>query len=314
MNLKSYKEFEENMLLESSSISEALIAIENSGIQVAFILSNKKKLIGLVTDGDIRRAIINGLSMDSSIKEIMNQQPIKASLNSTSGEIFQLMREHRVHQIPIVDDGNRIISVQVLDEFISIKKIPNELFILAGGKGSRLYPETKDCPKPMLLLDEKPILEHIIINAKNQGITKFIISINYLSHVIKDYFEDGEKLGVSITYVEENKPLGTAGSLSLYHKRSQAPLIIQNGDLISNINYIDLLDFHSGMKSSATMVVKKYEIQNPFGVVKANGTKFIGFEEKPIYKSIVNTGIYVINSQNIDLIIKMSTLTCQTFF
>jgi NDP-sugar pyrophosphorylase family protein len=176
------------------------------------------------------------------------------------------------------------------------------MVIMAGGKGVRLHPQTLNCPKPLLRIAGKPILEHIIEHAKNQGFTNLVIAINYLGHMIEDYFGDGDKFGVKIQYLRENLPLGTAGALSLLDPKPDSSFIVTNGDVITDINYVELLNYHHQNSASATMAVRGYEWQNPFGVVQTQGLEIIGFEEKPITRSNINAGVYALEPSALSLL------------
>ena len=200
-------------------------------------------------------------------------------------------------QIPIIDEQGMLVGLHLWDEIETFLQRPNTMFIMAGGRGTRLLPHTVETPKPMLEVAGKPILEHIIDRAHKQGITRFIICLNYLGNVIADYFQDGKKLGVSITYTREERPLGTAGALSLAVDEFKEPILVTNGDVLTNINYTSIIDFHITNQAKATMAIKEYEWQNPYGVVTTQGENIVGYKEKPIDKSFVNAGVYVINPE-----------------
>jgi dTDP-glucose pyrophosphorylase len=283
------------ILTMDSSISDAILSLEKSGLQVVIITDNNSILLGLITDGDIRRGFINGHTLESSVTKIMENSPLTVDTSVQRNEANKIMIEHKIQHIPVVDKRNRIVDIYKLDDFDKGHQHENTIVIMAGGFGKRLMPHTKDCPKPMLLIKGKPMLEHIIVRAISQGFNNFIISLFYLPNVIKDYFKNGEAWGANISYIQEDSPLGTAGALSLISAKNNLPILVTNGDLLSNINYVDLLDHHSKLNSKATMVVKEYEIQNPFGVVNVNEHIINGFEEKPIYCSLINAGIYVLD-------------------
>jgi NDP-sugar pyrophosphorylase family protein len=215
------------------------------------------------------------------------------------------MQLNQISQIPIVDRSSRIVG---LYEWSLTKNgtatRENLMIIMAGGVGKRLRPFTDNCPKPMLMVHNKPIIEHIILNAKSEGFKKFIISINYLGTMIEEYFGKGENLDVEIAYIKEKKPLGTSGALGLIHGKLNKDFIVTNGDVISNINYGDVLDFHCKKSSIATMAVRQHELHNPYGVVQLDGENIIGFEEKPVARSNINAGIYALSPKALDFIEK----------
>lgn len=276
-------------------IRDAIQNLEKSGTQIVLFIDKNNRLVGTLTDGDIRRAFLNGANLETSIHEIINRDPFTVSQDTSQKDILNLMKIKKIHQLPVVDDERKVLKLELLEQIITPTINENIMVIMAGGKGSRMYPYTKNCPKPMLKIRGKPILEHIIEKSKKEGILNFIISINHLGYVIEDYFKDGKKFGVNISYCKETKPLGTAGALSLISDNIELPLIICNGDVLANISYHDMLNFHKKNRSMATMAVRLHEIQNPYGIVTTKGIEIDSFEEKPIYSSYVNAGIYIIN-------------------
>jgi NDP-sugar pyrophosphorylase family protein len=205
------------------------------------------------------------------------------------------MQANKIHQLPIVNSEGLLEGLHLWDSVITPESVNNLMVIMAGGRGTRLHPHTDNCPKPMLEVAGKPMLEHIIERAKVDGFQNFIVSINYLGHMIEDYFGDGQKWDINIRYLREDTPLGTAGSLSMLPKNIEEPFVVTNGDVLTDIRYGDILNFHSRHHALATMAVRQYELQNQFGVVKVKGVEIQGFEEKPIYRSHINAGIYVLD-------------------
>jgi len=279
----------------TNSILEAINNIEKNQYQICFIVDDNCCLIGSVADGDIRRGLIKGISINTQVSKIMNVKPISILDSQTENEAQILMASKKIKQLAVVDKDDRLIGIHLMDQILNLAPKENLVLIMAGGFGKRMMPLTEDLPKPMLMVGGKPILEHIILNAKAQGFRKFVISIHYLGEVIIDYFGDGSNLDISISYIHESEPLGTAGALSLIEPTPKLPFIVTNGDIITDINYANLLQFHESSRSQATMAIKKYELQNPYGVVNTKGLEIISFEEKPIQISYVNAGIYAIN-------------------
>ena len=298
----------------TNSILEAIKHIQDSQYQICFIVDNNNCLIGSVTDGDIRRGLINGNSLDINVSKIMNTSPISISSSQSKNDANKIMISNQIKQLPVVDEENRLIGLYLIDHILDLTQKENFILIMAGGFGKRMMPLTEQIPKPMLMVGDKPILEHIIINAKAQGFKKFVISLHYLGELISDYFGDGSNLGVSISYLHESEPLGTAGALSLIEPEPELPFIITNGDIISDINYGNFLDFHDSNKSQATMAIKKYELQNPYGVVNTKGLEIISFEEKPIHVSYVNAGMYVLNPSSLRYLRKNQPCDMPDFF
>ena len=264
------------------------------------ITNEEKILVGTLTDGDIRRGLINGLDLSDIITDIVNWQPLVARLSWKSDMVLQVMRSNTIKQIPIIDDDGRPSGLHSLDDFLVSPERSNLMIIMAGGRGERMLQHTDKVPKPLLTVGGKPMLEHIIIRAAKEGFKNFIITTNYLGSMIEEYFGLGEKWNVNISYIREERALGTAGALSLLSPPPDEPIVVTNGDVLTDIKYGDLLDFHIANDSAATMAVKPHEVYNPFGVVKIDGAKVIGFEEKPVWRNIINAGIYALNPGSLE--------------
>lgn len=279
----------------NASLRDAAKNLSKSSLRIVLVTDSAMKLLGVISDGDIRRGLLRGLTLDSDLNEILHKNPLVAPEGMPQSLIRQLMVLNKVQQIPEIDSDGRVVSLYTWDQFKIKERISNTMFILAGGEGTRLRPYTENCPKPMLLVGDKPMLQHIIERAISEGFDHFLLSVNYLANVIKDYFGDGSNFGVKIEYIHEDLPLGTAGSLSLISKMINEPFVVTNGDVLSGIQYSDLLEFHNRQKSVATMAVRSYEWQNPFGVVHIDGLSIVGFEEKPVTRSHINAGIYALS-------------------
>lgn len=277
-----------------STIQQAIYSLESSSMQIVLAVSEGNRLAGTLTDGDIRRAFLKGLKLDSVIDDVIHRNPLAVPQEISRDLVLQLMQINKIHQLPIVDQEGEVVGLHVWDSIIVPKSIENMMLIMAGGKGTRLRPHTENCPKPMLEVGGKPMLQHIIEKATADGFQNFIISLHYLGHMVEEYFGDGSKYGVRIDYLREDAPLGTAGCLSLLPGVPELPFIVTNGDVLTDIHYNEFLEFHNRYQASATMAVRQHEIQNQFGVVRTKGVEIEGFEEKPIYRSHVNAGIYVL--------------------
>lgn len=298
---KSNQEPWQQVLIDGqSTIQDAIRNLDESGLQISLVVNKEGSLLGTVTDGDVRRALLRGLGLGNCISEIMFPTPLVVTQEMGREFVLHLMRANKVHQLPIVDEQRRVVGLHLWENVISPASRSNLMVIMAGGFGKRLKPFTDDCPKPMLPIAGKPMLEHIIERAKLEGFTKFILSLHYLGHIITNYFGNGEKLGVEINYVTEQNPLGTAGALSLIDPVPDAPFIVTNGDVLTDIHYGEMLDFHLSHHATATMAVRQHEWQHPFGVVKTKGIEIVGFEEKPIHRTHVNAGIYVLSPHALD--------------
>jgi len=298
----------------SLSIKEALKIIDRETLRVALVVKNNS-LVGMITDGDVRRGILAGIELTSPVSAIMNKAPIKASCFLSSDELKMLMQSHKILSLPLVDGDNQLVGLKTLHETLTVEKRENPVFIMAGGFGTRLRPLTDSCPKPMLKVGNKPMLETLLNSFKSYGFYKFYISTHYLPEVIVDYFGDGSHFGVEITYVHEETPLGTGGALSLLPDTlPKEPLIMINGDILTNVNYLKVLDFHDKQNSDATMCVRDYEVKIPFGVIEGEGNEISAIVEKPTYRYFVNAGIYVVSNNIISSLPKNERLDMPSLF
>lgn len=307
------KSWKTALLRCGATIKDGIENLEQTGFQISLLVDDDERLIGTLTDGDVRRAILSGHTTESILDDFVTKKPLVATPEIGRDAILSLMYANKIHQLPVVSKEGRVVGLHLLDSIVEPAEVENIFIIMAGGRGARLHPFTDNCPKPMLNVNGKPMLEHIINRAKDEGFSNFKISVHYLGDVIKKYFGDGAKLGVNIEYIDETFPLGTAGCLSLIEDRPIKPIVITNGDVITDIRYKDILEFHYRHEAVATMAVRQYEIQNQFGVVKINGLKIESFEEKPVYRSYINAGIYtldpcVLNELNIEERCDMPTL------
>jgi len=287
------------LVSSSASLRQTIAAITKGSLQIALVVDDNDKLLGTVTDGDIRKAILAGKDMNTTAGEAMRKEPITSAASTPRAAVLKLMREKRIHQMPLLDRHGKVVDVLTVDDLIGAHQKPNAIVIMAGGLGTRLQPLTQDMPKPMLKVGGKPILETIIQSFIDQGYVNFFISINYKATIITDYFGDGTQLGAKITYLNEKSRLGTAGGLSLLPKGVVAPIVVMNGDLLTRISVDALLDFHERENAIATMVVREDHYQIPYGVVQIDGTQIVGVEEKPTQRHLVNAGIYVISADGL---------------
>jgi dTDP-glucose pyrophosphorylase len=286
--------WERALLPLEATISDAVLSLERSAVKIAVVVDDAGLMHGTISDGDIRRGLIQGLDLKSSIENIVQNDALIVPPDIDRATVLRLMDINKIFQIPIVDKNNKVIGLHLWTLINESVERHNILVIMAGGEGTRLRPETEKCPKPLLPVNGKPILEHIIERAKLEGFTQFILAIKYLGHMIENYFGNGSDLGVQITYLREDSPLGTAGALKLINPVPERPFVVTNGDVMTDIKYGELLDFHTRTSAFATMSVRSHEWQHPFGVVKLDGIDVIGFEEKPVFRSHINAGVYVL--------------------
>lgn len=289
---------------ENTTLLETIKIIDDSSLQFAAVIDDSQHLLGTVTDGDIRRGILRGEGVDVLIKQIMNSSPVSAYADNTYSDCLNLLKKNKLKQLPIIDMDNRIIDIIFTDERIVTKNNENSVILMAGGLGTRLRPLTDTTPKPMLHVGNRPILETIIEGFKQSGFTNFILSVNYKKEIIQDYFQDGSAFDVSISYIEEEKRMGTAGALSLLNEKPSGPVFVMNGDLLTQVNFEQLLKFHQETNAVATMCVREYEYQIPYGVIEIDGQQLKSIKEKPVHRSFVNAGIYVLSPKAFDFIPK----------
>lgn len=306
--------WERALILPDTTVQEAIRNLDETALQIALVVSKDRTLMGTITDGDIRRGLLRGLKMNSSVAEVIYRNPVVAPPELGRETVLQLMQANKIHQLPVVDDDRKVVGLHLLDELMAPGDRSNPVIIMAGGQGSRLRPHTENCPKPLLPVGGKPILEHIITRASSEGFKHFAVAVHYLGEMIENYFQDGKKWGVKIQYLREKSPLGTAGAIALLSPRPTEPFLVTNGDVLADINYAELLDFHCRHQAIATMAVRLYEWQHPFGVVHTNGVDIIGLEEKPISLTHVNSGIYVLDPDAQDELIRGEHCDMPTLF
>jgi hypothetical protein len=302
MNNSTEFNLEDICIANKSSIASAIQSLNKSGLKIVLVQDDKLKFVGTITDGDIRRGLLRGLTLTDSVVMIVNSAALTVDDNVSKTDILELMRAKKVYQIPVIDKELNIMRLDLWDEISEPIKLSNVMVIMAGGVGSRLRPLTDSVPKPMLRVNNQPILEKILLNAKSQGLSKFIVTINYLAEQIENYFKDGSNLDIEVTYLKENLPLGTAGSLKKIKFTDDLPILLTNGDVVTETNYVELLNFHSNNKFDLTIAVKSHEWNNPYGVVETNGLKITNYIEKPSSITLVNAGIYCLDPKVIDLI------------
>ena len=294
-------DWKKTLLSAQSSLKDSIKVLHEGGYRIALVVDNQKKLIGTLTDGDIRRALMNGTKMSASISNVINKKPITAKKTDSRNFILSLMKDLSILHVPIVDDVGVICGLETLQHLTEKPSYDNSVFIMAGGFGTRLHPLTENTPKPLLKVGNRPILETIIDQFIDYGFHNFYISTHFKPELIRDHFKNRYKQGVTIHFIHEDIPLGTAGSLGLLSDNlPNLPIIIMNGDLLTGVNFEHLLDFHNNNNSEATMCVREYDFQVPYGVVDIDGCHIREIKEKPVLKFFVNAGIYVLNKNLIN--------------
>jgi dTDP-glucose pyrophosphorylase len=277
-------------------LEQAIEVLDKAALRIALVVDASDTLLGTLTDGDVRRALLKHLPLETPVNQVMNAQPKTAEQSWTESRILAVMEQHELLQLPLVDADNRVVGLVNLQDILNKHRHDNPVFLMAGGFGTRLRPLTNNCPKPMLKVGDKPILEQILLNFAEAGFHRFYISTHYMPEVIRDYFGNGEKWGINIQYVHEEEPLGTGGALGLLpHDEIDQPLFMMNGDLLTSLNLHSFLEFHETHNGVATMCVREYEHQVPYGVITSEGTQIKSMVEKPVHRFFVNAGIYLLD-------------------
>ena len=297
------KDFHKLFVTPIFTVKEAIKVIDQGALQIALVVDAEKRLIGTVTDGDIRRGLLNGLNLDSPVEQVMNRQFRSVREGTKESEVLALMRRDVLHQIPVLDEQGRVVNLFLLEELLQNRALPNPVVIMAGGEGKRLRPLTEDCPKPMLKVKGKPMLEIILDRCKEAGFLQFYLSVSYLKQQIIDHFGDGSRWGIKIEYLEESQPLGTAGALRLLTPNLSLSFLVLNGDVLTQVPYSALLRFHEEHEAFATVSVKEHETVIPYGVVETKGTLVSGFQEKPTLTHYVTAGVYAFSPEALSYLI-----------
>jgi dTDP-glucose pyrophosphorylase len=307
------KDLSKFIITSSQSIRHAMTCIDNNGREVSLLSDKDQRIIGVITDGDIRRGLLRGLAMDSPATEVMTKTFFSVGPDAGRTMVLDIMKSRSIRHVPVLDAQGKLIGLHFLEELIGTSIKPNIAVIMAGGKGTRLRPLTENCPKPMIQVAGRPILERVVLHLVGHGIRKIFLSINYLGEQIENHFGDGAKFGCSIEYLREDKPLGTGGPLSLLPPL-EYPFIVMNGDQITQANISDLLCFHEEEGVVATLGVRHYRVEIPFGVVQQKGKRLLDFQEKPSALYLVNTGIYVLNPDVLALVPAQAEFSIKTLF
>jgi len=296
------KDLVDYLVRPDASLREVIEIINRGAAQIALVTDAENKLLGVITDGDIRRAMLRNESLLSLAENIMFRDFRALPRDATEDQALAFMRRETLHQIPALDEQGRVIRLFLMEELIKPKRRTNPVVIMAGGEGKRLRPLTERCPKPMLRVGGKPLLEIILEQCIEAGFQHFYLSVNYLKKQIQDYFGDGARWDVRIEYLEETQPLGTGGALSLLQQKPKGPMLVLNGDVLTRVDYGRLLRFHDEQQAAATLCVREYATQIPYGVVRMDDLHVLTLEEKPVISNYVNAGIYLLDPALLDLV------------
>jgi len=308
------KKWRDTLVLSSMSVQQVLEIIDNNSMQIALVVDPEGRLLGTVTDGDVRRGILKGVGFSEPITMIMNSHPTVAGVSESKETILAMMKQKEIHQIPVVDDKGLVAYVETLGGLIGAGRRDNLVVVMAGGRGTRLHPLTSDCPKPLLKVGGTPVLETILQSFLEYGFYRFCFTVHYKAEMIEAYFGNGSKWGAEITYIREKEKMGTAGALGMIGDIPPLPVIVMNGDVLTKVNYSHLLSFHEEQSPDATMCVREYKTQIPYGVVRLSQQQIQAIEEKPVFDYFVSAGINVFEPAILRRISISSSLDMPEFF
>ena len=308
------KDLEKIKIVATSTIRKALSVIDSGAKKIALVVDSDNKLLGTLSDGDIRRGLLIKKTINETIEDIYSKSPITAKKSDSKEDLLRTCLKNGISHIPIIDKNRNIIDLFIIDDGLSIKSYENHVVLMVGGLGKRLMPLTENTPKPMLEIGGKPILERIVKQFVDSGFTKITMCLGYKSNVIQDYFQDGSDFGATIEYIIEDKRMGTAGALTLLKKDFSEPFFVMNGDLLTNVNFEAMLNFHETYNSKATMCVREYDMKVPYGVVNVINENVTSIDEKPIHSFFVNAGLYLLDNKCVSLIPKNQFYDMPTLF
>lgn len=288
---------EHTLLSPQTTVHELIVLFTRLTPQIGLVVDERRCLLGTVTDGDVRRGLIAGLTTERPISEIMNRAPRTFRFGEPQGDVLAYMRRERVQHIPIIDFAGRVVDLVTVESLLQPTPQDMPVVLMAGGQGLRLRPLTENTPKPMLEIGGRPILETIVRRLAAAGFENFHISVNYRADIIQNHFGDGSALGVNVSYIEESQPLGTAGPLGLLPRDLDKPVLVMNGDVLSKLDPARMIAFHTQNRSAATMGVREHEVQVPYGVVDLENHTIVGMREKPVERYYINAGIYILSPE-----------------
>ena len=285
-----------------ATIFQALEAIDLGCVEIALVLDSENRLVGILTDGDIRRALLKGATLHCAVDSIVQRNFTAVGPGVSRAEVIDLMQARTIAQIPVVNEKSCLIGLHLLHEVIGSIERSNWAIIMAGGRGSRLGNLTQNLPKPMIRVAGRPILERLVLHLVGFGIRKIFLAVNYLGHIVEQHFGDGSLYGCEISYLHEATPLGTGGALSLLPKKPKDPVLVLNGDLVTQADIGAMLEFHLSKQNEMTIGLREYSHTVPYGCVELRGSQIVQIQEKPVLTRLVNTGIYVIDPQVLTLV------------
>ncbi len=298
------RNWQDVLIAPTATLREALAAIDRASLQIALVTDGARRLLGTLTDGDVRRCILQGTNLETPVSDLMHRAPTTALQSESREALLVLMKRTLLHQIPIVDMEGRVVGLETIDELVSDRPNDHWVVLMAGGPGNRLRPLTEKTPKPLLEVGNKPLLETILETLIGYGFRRYFIAVNYRADAIKQRIGDGRRWNVEISYLEEKERLGTAGALALLPEHPTAPLLVMNADLLTNMNFRHLLAYHAEHACAATLCVSEHSIEVPYGVIDVRDHRLAGITEKPVQRFFINAGIYVLGPDSVDLVLR----------
>lgn len=308
------KNWQSSLIGPDTTLRAALETINALGCHMTLVVDADRRLLGTFSDGDARRALLRGLALTDRVSNAMNREPRTVRATDDRHSRLALMQRLGLHQLPVVQDDGIVVGLEIVDDFLRAPTRDEWVVVMAGGLGSRLKELTRETPKPMLNIGSRPLLETILRSFSEQGFRRFYLAVNYLADQIEAHFGDGSTLGIEVSYLREQKRLGTAGALSLLPEPPDRPFIVTNADLLTKEDYGAMIDRHIAEGADATMGVRKYEMQVPFGVVRAEAGRISGIEEKPVHRFVVSAGMYVLSPRMLDLVPRDSFFDMPSLF
>jgi len=312
--MAAMKNWKDALIGPNATLRAALDTIDRAGCQLAMVVDDEGRILGTLSDGDARRALLRGVSLEDRVDAVMHREPTCAKAADGRQAILDAIRQIGVHQIPLVDERGVVVGLSTVDDFLSLPERPNWVVVMAGGMGSRLQELTRETPKPMLRVGPRPLLESIVRSYADQGFKRFFLAVNYKAEQIERHFGDGRELGVQIDYLREDQRLGTAGALSMLPERPVTPVIVTNADLLTREDYAGMVEAHEASGAQATVAVREYEMQIPFGVVREQNARIEAIEEKPKRRFLVSAGICVLSPEALQVVPPRTYFDMPTLF
>lgn len=291
MNIDQYQ------IPSGATILDAMRKLTASGIDILLVIDGGERVLGLITDGDLRRGIVGGEGLESPVTKVMSRKFLAARDDDNRAYALDMMIAQKIRHLPIIGNDGKLKGIHFLSHLVGHKNRPNIAVIMAGGRGVRLRPITENCPKPMIRVAGRPILERLVLHLVSHGITHIYLAINYMGEMIEDYFGDGSKYGCNISYLREKEMLGSGGALSLLPEKPAQPFFVINGDLVTDIDVGAMLDFHERRNAVATIASKQVFSKISYGVIEKTDDVLVDIIEKPTMQHEINIGCYVLSPE-----------------